>query len=263
MVTLQSLRSGTRLLYIRDLLRELVYRDLRLRYKGSWLGIGWSMVNPLAQILVFTFLFNRVLPLNIPNYTVFVFVGVLAWAWFQNGLISAAGSIVDNRVLIRRPGFPVAILPAVTVATNMIHFLLAFPILLVALVLTGGQLHLGILALPVIMLIQFLLTLGLAYIIAATHVNFRDTQHMLGVIMLLLFYLTPVFYRANAIPEQYQFIYNLNPMAHLLTAYRALLIQGDMPALGPLLVITILALGLLGLGYTYFQRASARFVEEV
>lgn len=253
----------TRLIYIRDLLRELVARDLKLRYKGSMLGIGWSMINPLAQILVFSFLFRRVLPLNIPNYTVFVFCGVLAWTWFQSALFLAAGSIVDNRSLIRRPGFPVGVLPVVTVATNMIHFLLALPVLFVAMLLSGGELGLVLLSLPLIMLVQFVFTLSLAYLIAATHVMFRDTQHLLGILLLLLFYLTPVFYRADAVPEQYQFIYNLNPLNHLLNAYRQVLIAGELPSLQPLVVISIVSLGLLALGYTYFRRASAHFVEEL
>jgi lipopolysaccharide transport system permease protein len=263
MATLRLLRPDTRLTYIRDLLRELISRDLKLRYKGSVLGIGWSMLNPLLQILVFTFLFNRVVPLNIPNYTAYVFCGVLAWSWFQGALYLAAGAIVDNRSLIRRPGFPVAVLPMVTVATNMIHYVLALPVLLLALVFTGGQLTLALLALPLVMLLQFLFTLGLAYLIAAAHVSFRDTQHLLGITLMLLFYLTPVFYQANAVPEQYQLIYTLNPMHHLLDAYRALFIAGALPSVGPLLSVALMAALTLGVGYTYFRRASARFVEEL
>jgi lipopolysaccharide transport system permease protein len=263
MAILRLPRSNPRLIYIRDLLRELVSRDLKLRYKGSVLGIGWSMINPLAQILVFSFLFRRILPLNIPNYTVFVFSGVLAWAWFQSAMFLAAGSIVDNRSLIRRPGFPVAVLPAVTVATNMIHFLLALPILLATMVLTGGAPGFALLSLPLVMLIQFIFTLSLAYLIAATHVMFRDTQHLLSILLLLLFYLSPVFYQASAVPEQYQWIYNLNPMVHLLTAYREVLIAGKLPDPQALLVISMVSLALLGIGYSYFQRASARFVEEL
>ena len=198
-----QLPVASRLIYVRDLLRELITRDLKLRYKRSVLGLLWALVTPLSQLMIFTFLFNRVLPLNIPNYTVFVFCGVLAWNWFNATLYMAAGSIVDNRDLVRRPGFPVAVLPVVTVGTNLIHYLLALPILIVFLLFDGGRITPAFAALPVLIAVQFAFILGLSYLIAAAHVTFRDTQHMLGVILMLLFYLTPVFYSADKIPEQF------------------------------------------------------------
>lgn len=252
-----------RLVYVRDLLRELVLRDLKLRYKRSVIGILWSLVNPLVQILIFTFLFSRVLPLNIPNYTVFVFSGVLAWTWFQTSLSMASGAIVDNRELVRRPGFPVAVLPVVTVTTSMIHFTLALPVLAFFLIFGGGHIGLATLFLPLIMLVQFLLTLGLAYLIAAAHVIFRDTQHLITLGLMLMFYLTPVFYRADNVPEQYRLIYALNPMAHLLTAYRAVLVQGVWPATGTMALLFVMALILLAIGYAVFQHVSLSFVEEL
>jgi dethiobiotin synthase len=104
--------------YVRDLLRELVLRDLKIRYKRSYLGILWSLVTPLTQVLIFSFLFIRVLPLDIPNYTAFLFVGVLAWSWFATALNSSTGSVANNAGLVRRPGFPVAVLPVLSVATS-------------------------------------------------------------------------------------------------------------------------------------------------
>ncbi|NJM07719.1 ABC transporter permease [Candidatus Gracilibacteria bacterium] len=263
MITIQLLRPKANLPYVRDLLRELIARDLKLRYKRSALGIAWSLVTPLAQILIFSLLFNRVLPLNIPNYTAFVFCGVLAWSWFQNSLYAAAGSIVDNRSLVRRPGFPVAVLPAVTVGTNMIQYLLALPVLLITLLITGSALGPTALVLPLLLALQFLLTLGIAYFIAAAHVGFRDTQHLLSIGLMLLFYMTPVFYRADIVPPEYQLIYTLNPMTHMLSAYRTILIAGEWPNPLPLGIITIAASIMLLIGYTFFRSASDRFVEEV
>jgi ABC-type polysaccharide/polyol phosphate export permease/4-amino-4-deoxy-L-arabinose transferase-like glycosyltransferase len=252
-----------RLFYLRDLLRELVSRDMKLRYKRSVLGIAWSLFNPLAQLLIFIFLFRRVLPLNIPNYPLFVFSGVLAWSWFQSSLLLATGSITDNRELIRRPGFPAAILPVVAVTSNMIHFLLALPILLLFLVLSGLRPTGAFVALPLVIAVQFLLILSLAYLVATFHVTFRDTQHLLGVLLLLLFYLTPVFYDASTVPERYRLFYRLNPMMHMLDAYRTILIRGELPDGLSLLGLAALTAGLLGLGYAIFTRASYRFVEEL
>src|SRR6188768_4207585 len=123
--------SNQRLIYIRDLLVTLVGRDMKLRYKRSILGIAWSLLTPLAQLAVFYVTFDVLLPLNVPNYLSFLFTGVLVWNWFQVSLYQATSTIVDNRELIKKPGFPTAILPVVTVASYLVHFLFALPILFV------------------------------------------------------------------------------------------------------------------------------------
>jgi lipopolysaccharide transport system permease protein len=250
-------------IYVRDLARELVVRDLKRRYKRSALGVVWSLLGPLAQMLVLTFVFHRVVPLDIPNYRVFVFCGILVWAWFQSSLQLASGSITDNRELVRCPNFPVAVLPAVSVATNLVHFVLALPVLFAFLLVGGGSLSAALLALPLVIALQFAFTLGLAYIVAALQVSFRDTQHLLGVGLMLLFYLSPVFYDASAVPPAYQAVYRANPMVPLIGAYRGLLLPGPAFDAAPLLVLSMVAGALLWAGHDAFRRASHRFVEEL
>jgi lipopolysaccharide transport system permease protein len=252
-----------RLLYLRDLLSELVLRDIKLRYKRSLLGIAWSLLNPLAQLLVFSFIFRLVLPLNIDHYASFLFTGLLAWNWFQTSLYAAAGAIIDNRDLIRRPGFPPIVLPVVTVTANFIHFVLALPILLLFLFFSNVQITAAILALPAIFVVQFLFTLSLSYFIAALHVTFRDTQYLMGIVLLLSFYLSPVFYDTSSIPERYQGLYGLNPMAILIGAYRDLLLNGRLPDVITLLILSLTSAGLLWLGYRVFTQASYKFAEEL
>ena len=183
-----------RLTYYNDLVHELVLRDLKLRYRRSVLGLLWTLLNPLAQLLVLNLVFSRVLPLDIPNYPLFLFTGLLAWNWFQASMYTGTGAIVDNRELIRRPGFTAAVLPAVIVVSYFIHFLLALPILLIFMFISGIQFSSALLFLPVIFATQFILILGLVYFTAAIQVTFRDTQYLLGVLLFLGFYLTPVFY---------------------------------------------------------------------
>ena len=260
---LEHLPSRRKLAYLRDLLREMVVRDLKLRYKRSVLGIAWSLLNPLAQLAVFTFLFGRVLKLGIPNYGPFVFAGSLAYSWFQSSLFAAATAITDNRELIKRPGFPAAILPVITVTTSLIQFLLALPILLLFVLTGGAQLTATVLLLPLVIVIQFVLTLSLGYMVAALHVAFRDTQHLLGVALMLLFYLTPIFYDASIFPQRLRMVYRLNPLVHLVGAYRAVLTRGELPDMWSLLILGISAAGLLWLGLTAFTRASYGFVEEL
>ena len=255
--------SNQRLVYIRDLLFTLVARDMKLRYKRSILGIGWSLLTPLAQLAVYYLIFDVLLPLNIPNYPSFLFSGVLIWNWFQGSLFQATSAIVDNRELIKRPNFPVAILPAVTVTSHLIHFLLALPILFIFLVMGGSRLTGALLAFPLVVAIQFILTLSLAYFAATFYVTFRDTQYLLGVFLNLFFFLSPIFYKSSDLPARYQPLYRINPMVHLIESYRSILLSGVLPDAAALLNVTIPAIGVLFLGYYVFRKASNHFVDEL
>jgi lipopolysaccharide transport system permease protein len=263
MKSIQIFHKVRRPAYLRDLLRELVARDLKLRYRDSILGFAWSLLNPLAQLLVFNFVFSFILPLNIPNYTAFLFIGLLVWSWFQSSLTAAATSIVDGRHLIKRPGFPSPLLPVITVTSNLVHFVLALPVLLIFLLMTGIDVRGTVLLLPLIVALQFIFTLSLAYFVATFHVSFRDTQHLIGVFLLLFFYLTPIFYNDSLIPARYQPYYRLNPVLHLLDAYRDIFMNGALPDWRPLLILFLLSVGLLIVGYRVFLRASYDFVEEL
>ena len=163
-------------IYYYDLLHELVLRDLRLRYRRSVLGLLWTLVNPLAQLLVLTLVFRFILPLEIPNYSLFLFTGLLAWNWFQSSLFSGTGSIVESRELLRRPGFPIGVLPVVNVLSSFIHFMLALPILILFMHLSEVPFRLAFLILPIVFTFQFVLSLGLIYLLATIQVRFRDTQ---------------------------------------------------------------------------------------
>jgi lipopolysaccharide transport system permease protein len=252
-----------RFLYLRDLLITLVGRDIKLRYKRSILGVAWSLLTPLAQLTVYYVTFDVLLPLNVPNYLAFLFSGVLVWNWFHGSLNQATSTIVENRELIKRPNFPAAILPAVTVASYLIHFLLALPVLFFVLLASGIRITSAIAVLPLVISIQFLMTLSIAYFTATFYVTFRDTQHLLGVLLNLLFFLTPIFYDSNDLPANYQAFFRLNPMVHLIEAYRAILLSGDLPNVGSLVILSIPTVAVLFCGYYLFRRASDHFVDEL
>lgn len=253
-----------RLAYLRDLVVELILRDLKLRYKRSTLGILWSLVTPLAQLSVLLFVFSVILPVRIPNYASFLFTGILVWSWLRSSLEQATGVIVQNAALVRQPGFPPAILPAVTVAANLIHLLLALPILGIFVWAGGGvALSPASLLLPVLLVIQFAFILSVAYFVASLHVTFRDVKHLLGVLLTLGFYLTPVFYSPEHVPARFMPLFGLNPMVHLVGAYRDVLLYGRTPPLVPLLAVVAGSVLLLLLGYRSFMRASHRFVDEL
>ena len=252
-----------RLIYLRDLLRELVVRDLKVRYKRSVLGFAWALVTPLMFLTVFYFVFKVALSVDIPRFGPYAFTGMLVYSWFQSSVSQASGAITDSRELMKQPGFSAAVLPAVTVITNLIHFLFALPLLMLFLLVDGTGLKSVILLLPVVIAIQFVLTLGLGYLAAAGNVLFRDTEHLVAVLLQLLFFLTPVFYNASMVPERYQSLYRLNPMVHLVEAYRAILLGGTWPSGLGLLSLGLLATGLLYVGHKVFINLSYRFVEEL
>ncbi|MGB3519487.1 MAG: ABC transporter permease [Elainellaceae cyanobacterium] len=255
--------SPRHLSYLWDLLRSLVDRDMKLMYKRSALGIAWTLISPLLQLLVFIFVFQVIIKMDIPQYSSYVFTGLLVWNWFQNSLFQATGIIISSRPLIRQPGFPNAILPIVVVTTGLIHFILALPVLVVFLLIDGVQLTPVVLALPLLQIIQFALTVTFSYFLASLNVTFRDTQHTLGVLLQFLFYLTPIFYELGSIPDRYWFIYGLNPMVHIVTCYRQILIWGTQPDWLALAIISGVVAVMMPIGYKLFQHQSLRFVEEI
>lgn len=263
------MRNAAKIAYIRqithffDLLRVLVDRDMKLLYKRSTLGIAWTLISPLLQLAVFSFLFRSVVALNIPKFSSFVFSGLLIWSWSQTALFKSTGLITTNKALIRQPNFPTAILPVVTTMTGLIHFVLALPVLIIFLLIDGIHLNSVLLFLPLLMIIQFLLTVSFAYPLAALNVTFRDTQHTLGVVLQMMFYLTPIFYDINSVPEKFKIFYYLNPMVPLIEAYRAILLKGMQPDWQALLVLSLAVAALLPIGLGIFRRQSDRFVEEL
>ena len=247
----------------RDLLLELIARDIKLRYRGSLLGILWTLLNPIAELVVLYLVFSTVLRVDIPHFPAYLFTGLIVYGWFQTSVHFATGAVVANRELVRRPGVSVVILPIVTVASNLVHFLLSLPILLALLLISHLSLTTAALALPLLVVVQFGLILGCAYLVATINVWFRDTQHVLRIGLQLLFYLTPVFYETSAVPAALQWWYRLNPMAHLVGAYRAILMGGEVPAAHSLLYLVFVAGALLVAGLTWFRRASDRFADEL
>ncbi|MFH1810520.1 MAG: ABC transporter permease [Pseudomonadota bacterium] len=254
---------GRPLVHLGDLLRELVNRDLKARYKRSVLGIAWSLLVPLAQLLVLYFVFHYALPLSVPHYTSFLITGILPWSWFHASLSSATVSVVENRELTSQPGFPVTLLPVASVTSQGLHFLLGIPIVVVLLGIDGYGFSPALLSLPLIVALQFVFTVGLAYFAAALHVLFEDTRYLLGIALMLLFYVTPIFYDPAIVPEQYRSLLMLNPMAVLLVIYRSVLLEGELPAAWAWFSMTAVSVVIFGAGYLTFWRTRFRFAEDL
>src|SRR5918992_5016271 len=204
----------------RGLVQTLVARDLKARYRGSVLGFFWSFFNPLLLLLVYSFVFSTVLPSthteDLQPYALFMFCGILPWTWFSSSILESANVLISGGNLIKKVLFPAEVLPIVTVLANMVHFILGLPILAAFLIYYQRPLDpLELLWFPVIVLVQLLLLVGLSLLVAALTVHFRDLKDILGNLLTLWFFSTPIIYPMTQAPEQYRWLLNLNPMTHL------------------------------------------------
>ena len=256
-------RWRKRAIYLRDLLVELVRRDIKIQFKRSSLGVFWALAHPLFQLLVFGFFFAKVLEMRVPRYSSYAFSGLMVWTWFAGSLSQGVRAMTGNRELIKRPGFPAAILPVVSVVTPGVHFLWGLPVLFVFLAMNQAPMNWSLLILPALIFVQCLLSLSLIYFLAALNVVFRDTQHILAVLLQVGIFACPIFYEARQVPERYQTFYNLNPMVHLIEAYRAVLLHGRLPEPRTLLLTTVLGGAVLFIAYKVFVAMSYRFAEEL
>jgi lipopolysaccharide transport system permease protein len=251
------------LTYQSDLLRHLVWRDFSLRYKQSALGVLWSLLLPLAQLLVMVFLFQSVVPLNIEAYPAFVFCALLPWGWFSSCLGSSGGLFMGNRDLVRHPNFVPVRLAIVNTLSNLITYLAALPILLFVLLAYERPITFALLLFPVLLLIQATLTIGLSLIIATLNVFYRDVQHIVTVSLLLLFYLTPVFYRPQSVAAKYHLVYEINPIAVLIQAYRDIFFNGAYPAWGSLALAAVVSVVVYVLGVLIYNSQQHNLIDTI
>jgi len=218
---------------------------------------------PLAQLLVLVFLFQRVIPLKIDAYPAFVFSALLPWSWFSSCLNSSGNLFISNRSLMWRPNFAPANLIIVNTLSNLFIYLMELPILLGVLVLYGRDMTLTLLIVPLLILIQGILIVGLGMIIATLNVFYRDVQHIVSVALMLLFYLTPIFYWAQDVGENYRIIYMLNPIAVLIQSYRAIFFYGTAPEWRSLLLLSVTSVAMCGLGYLIYSRQLHKVIDTI
>ncbi len=247
----------------RSLIGNLVVRELKARYRGSMLGLFWSFLNPLLLVSVYTLVFSVYLRFGMEkDYIPHLISGLLPWLWFSSSLLEASGSIISGGNLIKKILFPAEILPLVVVFSNCVNFLLSLPILLL-LIVFFKSIHLSILALPIIICIQLVLSAGLAFMLSALCVHYRDIQHLLGNVLTFWFFLTPIIYPLERIPEKFRFLVSVNPVAPLIIAYQDIFYRGQFPNFPQLFIVAIMAVIMYTLGSAVFEKYRGTFAEEV
>ncbi len=219
----------------RELLWTLVLRELRVRYKNSYLGFFWSLIVPLVTVAVLTIVFKRVMGMVIPNYSAYVLAAYLPWMYFQTALLDSSQSVLAQIQLVKKVYFPREVLPLAAVLANLIHFALALIVFFIYLLgYVGAPLLPSVVLLPVLVFFQTLLIAGLSLIISCLNVFYEDTKYIVSIGLQLMFYLVPVIYFSEQVyhaqlasPELQRWIYlvyHLNPIAMLMTAYRKILL---------------------------------------
>ena len=211
----------------RFLILNLVHKELTVKYRGSALGFLWSLLNPIAQIVVYSYAFHYVIRVKIsgPYHVVgFFMVGVLAWNFTAMAVRSAPITLVSQASLLRKILFPYEVLPVSLVLSNLVQFLLSILVLLPALALFHIKLSAAVFLVPCIIILHMLFLIGVGMVLATINVFFRDTQHFTELFLMLWFWLTPVVYSLENVPERFRFFYDLNPMTAFLTSYREVLL---------------------------------------
>ena len=262
------LHNLAQLIRYRGLIQSLVARELKARYRGSVLGFLWSFVNPLLLLAIYSFVFGTVLPNTVAGvqpYALFMFCGILPWNWFSTSLTDAAGSLITGGNLIKKVLFPAEILPIVSVLTNMVHFFLGLPILLLFLAAFRPPTIWHLALFPVAVLVQLVFTSALALIVSALAVHFRDIRDILANLLTLWFFATPIIYPwFQPGLERFKRLFDANPFTHLAVSYQEIFFFHE--ALGHWKWLTALGVGSVLLflaGYWLFDRLRDSFAEAV
>ena len=241
---------------------------MKARYRGSTLGVLWSFVNPLLLLLIYTFVFTMVMPgarsAGLERFPLFMFCGILPWTWFSSSLLESSQSLIAGGNLIRKVLFPAEVLPIVAVFAGLVHFCLGWPILAAFFLYYRVPVSPSDLVwLPLIVFDQLMLTLGLALLVSALTVHFRDLRDLLANLLTLGFFVTPIVYPLSQAPGWARPLLNLNPFTHLVVSYQEVLLPG--PFTGWLRLVALGGASVLVFagGYFVFDRLRDTLAEEV
>ncbi len=247
----------------RELLKTNVQKEIRGKYKNSFLGVLWSFLNPLLQICVYALVFPLILKNDQPNYVIFLCVALIPWTFFTSCIQQSASTMLQNGNIIKKVYFPREILPISVVTSGTINFLISTIIIFAFLLIFGLGITKYVLYFPIILIIQYFLQLGISLILSSVTVYLRDLEHLIGVALQLLFYATPIVYAAEAIPEDFKFIIEYNPMTYIINGYRDIFYNQTSPDMLALGILFIIAIALCVVGYLIFNKLQKGFAEEL
>ena len=248
----------------RQMIFSLVRKELRGRYKGSVLGFLWTFINPLLQLMVYTFVFSILLPNNIDKFYLYLFVGLVPWLFFSGSMTGGAACIVNQKDMVKKIYFPREVMPISYVASGFVNMLFCFIVIFAVIIVSGvGVNPVALLYLPVIMIVEFIMALGGAMLTSALTVYFRDLEYILGILTMAWMYFTPVVYSMELVPDWIKPYFNLNPMTPVINAYRDILYYKQVPHLSTLVQGLVLGIIVLIVGSISFRKLQRGFAEEL
>jgi len=247
----------------RTMLVSLVRKDLVTRYKGSVLGFIWTFINPLLQLIVYSLVFSVIMRINVDKYYIYLFVAFIPWFFISTSIMSGSSCILSNSNLVQKIYFPRIVIPLSTVIAAFVNMVLSMLVVFAALIFSGIGMSGYIVALPIVMGIQFLFVLGLVLIFSAVNVYFRDLQHILEIVVMAWFYVTPIVYTPEMVPQDLNWLLKMNPMTGIVESYRNILYYKCLPNFSTL--ILALSVGVIStlIGVVVFQKLQRGFAEEL
>ena len=249
--------------HYREFLKSNVKKDIRGKYKGSFLGVLWSFINPLLSVLVYAIVFPYIMRIKVENYLIYLITGIIPWTFFTSSINMGLISVLSNADIIKKVYFPRIILPISTVTSCLVNFLISCLIIVLFCLGSGLGISFQILWLPLIARIQYVMLLGFTFILSAIEMYMRDIEHIVNFILSMAFYVTPILYTPDIFPEKLAWVLKVNPMAYLVNAYRSIFFYQKMPDLIGIGVVSIFSIFLFVIGYLIFEKLQKGFAEEV
>ena len=247
----------------RELLKTNVKKEIRGKYKNSFLGVLWSFLNPLLQIAVYAIVFPLILRNTQENYVIFLCCGLIPWTFFSTAITRSASTMIENGNIIKKVYFPREILPISVVTSEAINFIISTVIIMAFVIFGGLGITKYILFYPLVLLAQYIIVLAISFVISSVTVYFRDLQHLIGVALQLLFYATPIVYAADTIPESFKWVLDINPMTYIINGYRAIFYEQQTPDLIPIFILIGVGILCCVIGYLIFNKLQKGFAEEL
>jgi ABC-2 type transporter len=244
----------------RNLVVELVMRDIKKKYRRSILGYLWSMLNPLLTMLITAMVFSNLFRFQIDNFALYLLTGQLIFTFYSEATSFAMGSILENGSLIKKVYVPKYLFPISRVSSSAVNLLFSLPAMLAIMLYTDHEITITLVACIVPLILLYFFCIGIGLFISALAVYFRDIFHLYGVLITVLNYATPIFYPVNIIPEEYKFVVEYNPLYYFLSAFREVAYNNTLPSIELLSICTLFSVGALVVGAYYFNKKQNTFV---
>jgi ABC-2 type transport system permease protein len=244
----------------RELIWALALKELRVRYKRSTLGFLWALLNPLLMMVVLTLAFSAILHMPVRQYAVFILSGLMPWTFFAQSMSYSVESVVTNGDLLRKVRLAKSVFPIAAVISNVLNFLFSLIPMIAIILALRFPLHWTWIYIPVPLTCLFLFALGCGFVGAAINVFYRDVSHIIQIVLQAWFYLSPVMYSIDFLPQKYRTFFRLNPLVYLLNEFRLAIYYGQMPTAQSVAVSVLIGIGVLWLGYSLFKKMEHSFV---